>query len=209
MTVTDSLGTAVAQWSWYAPQTGYVTPGTYTATALIAGVDSVTFTGYARVGVVLRELEITPDTVTVESGPATVMVTLRATDDRTAFGLEYASVQFFSPPDAPPAGWLLPLTLVSGTPADGVWQGSITVPQGTHAGDWEIIRVNLGWGCGGANRVELTGPKLTSLGLPLTVHVKSAAAEGADAGARLKRHEVRTLRPERVQPMAAAWGAAC
>jgi hypothetical protein len=206
ITTTDSLGTAAAQWSWYSPETWYVAPGEYRATALVGDVDSVTFTGYARVGVVLRELEITPDTVMVESGPATVMVRLRATDDRTAFGLEYTSVQFFSPPDAIPAGWLLPLTMISGTPADGVWEGSITIPTGTHPGDWDIIRVSLGWGCGGANRVELIGAKLTSLGLPLTLHVKVPA--GAEA-ARSSTRELRMLPPEAVQPITSTWAAAC
>lgn len=211
-TVTDPAGMAAARWSWYAPQTGYVVPGEYTAAAVLPGVGSVTFTGYARVGVALRELRITPDTVSVASGPAEVTVTLRATDDRTAFGLDYTSVQFHSPPGTPPAGWLTPLTMVSGTPTDGVWHGSVTVPQGAHPGDWEIGRVTLSWGCGGWNRVELTGLSLTSLGLPLRLHVKAAAGLaysapriGQRAGAALGA----ALLPGSVQATAHGGGAGC
>lgn len=208
--LTDSAGMASARWSWYAPQAGYVAPGVYTATAFLAGVDSATFTGYARVGVALRDLRISPDTVTVSSGPSTVIVTLRATDDRTAFGLDYTSVTFASPPGAPPTGWLQALTRVSGTSADGVWQGSVAVPEGTHPGDWQIIRVNLSWGCGAQNRVELTGPPLTSLGLPLRLHVKAAAAaHQADAGARIAPRARRTLRARTVESMASGWAALC
>lgn len=200
--LTDSAGMATARWSWHAPQTGFVAPGVYTATAFLAGVDSVTFTGYARVGVALRDLEISPDTVTVASGPATVIVTIHVTDDRTASTLDYTSVQFASPPGVPFTGWLEPLTRVSGTPADGVWQGSITVPEGTYPGDWEIIRVTLSWGCGVMNRVELTGLRLTSLGLPLRLHVKAAAA--ARVGQRARESQSDT-----VEPMASGWAAAC
>jgi hypothetical protein len=197
VTTTDSAGVAAARWSWYAPQTWYVAPGVYTATALLANVESVTFTGYARVGVALRELQITPDTVSVASGPATVVVSLRATDDRTAFGLSYTSVTLVSPPGTPPAFWFQPLTLVSGTPADGIWRGSITVPQGTPAGDWEIMRVILGWGCGGPNRVELSGTRLSSLELPLRLHVEAAtAATGAYTEGRIGPPTSATLRPE-------------
>jgi hypothetical protein len=208
-TTTDSEGMAATRWSWFAPQTDYVTPGVYTATAVLPGVgSSVTFTGFARVGAVLRDLRMTPDTVSVASGPAEVTVTLRATDDRAGFGLVYTSVQFYSPTGTPPQGWLLPLTMVSGTPADGVWEGRITIPQGAHPGDWEIGHVTLSWGCGVTNRVELFGPKLTSLGLPLRLHVK-AAADHAYSAPRIGQRTSAALVSDSVQATAHGGAAGC
>ena len=175
---TDSTGTIAARWSWFSPQKGFASAGDYIATATLPNGAAITFTGHARVGVALRDVRITPDTVSVASGPAQVTVTLRTTDDRTTTVISEAFVVFFGPSGAPP-GLGATLTRVSGTQASGTWQGTLTLPAGSDPGDWKLGRVTLSWGCGAANRVELTGTTLDSLALPMRVHVKGAVGQSS------------------------------
>jgi hypothetical protein len=67
---------------------------------------------------------------------------------------------------------------------DGVWEGTITVPQDAEAGSWELFQLTLGWGCGGANRIEMPGAKLEQLDLPSQFHVLATDANGQRSGHR-------------------------
>ena len=77
---------------------------------------------------------------------------------------------------------LTTLAQVSGSPMDGVWEGTITVPQDAEAGSWELFQLTLGWGCGGANRITMPGAKLEQLDLPSQFHVLATDASGRRAG---------------------------
>lgn len=180
VTTTDVSGSAAARWSWYAPQSGFAPVGTYTATAGVPDVGMVTFSGHARAGLVVHDLTITPDTVDVSLGTAQATVTLHVTDDRLGFGLSYGFAQFNGP--AGSSQWVTtPLEQVSGTPMDGVWQGTITVPQDAHLGAW-LGHLTLGWGCGGANRIQVTAAKLQEHHLPSQLHVLAAGDDGQRVG---------------------------
>jgi hypothetical protein len=179
-TTTDASGVAAARWAFYDPVTGWSAVGTHRATATVPGAGSVTFTSHAKAGVVLRALWIAPDSVNVAASAASVAVTLHATDDRTGLGLSYVSVQFYNPTANSTVFESLwkPLDLTAGTPADGAWKGTITVPQGAETGVWTLGRVTLGWGCGPARRIELFDSHLQSLGLPYQLIVTAAPAQG-------------------------------
>lgn len=165
---TDAAGVASAEWAFYSPTTGPSPVGTHRAIATIVGGDSVVFIAHARAGVVLRAVSITPDRVNVSSGAATVTMAVHVTDDRTGLGVQFGSVQFHDGTPASSGGgwWVAGLTLVSGSPADGVWQGTITVPQGAGAGVWTVARLTIGWGCGTTNRRELFSYDLATAGMP-------------------------------------------
>lgn len=183
---TDASGAAAARWVFYRPETGWSSVGTHHATATVAGAGSVTFTSHAKEGVVLRSVSITPDRVNVFSGPASAIITVHATDDRTGLGLIYGSVTFYNPTETQTVFETLhdPLELVSGTPADGIWEATIVVPQGAETGAWTLGRLTLGWGCGPSRRMELFSTALQSLGMPyeLTVTAEPEAPVVLRAG---------------------------
>lgn len=171
---TDADGIAAARWTWERPGSGAVPAGTYTAVAQLPGVDFVTFTGHARVGLQLRALEILPSTVDLAAGPAEVRVRISVVDDREAGGMEYGQFLFISPPGVAHPALGLAFALASGTPRNGVYEGSIVVAEDTPSGDWPLV-VTLGWGCGPANRSDWSG-RLAQLGLPTRLHIKGGAS---------------------------------
>jgi hypothetical protein len=183
-TESDDAGVAAASWSFYAAATGFSSLGSHHATATVEGAGSATFAGYVREGVVLRGVWITPDHVNVASSDASVTVSVWATDDRTTLGIAYGSVQFYNPTATSTdfESFFEALALSAGTPADGVWKATITVPQGAETGAWTLGRVTLGWGCGSARRVSYLDGQLQSLGMPYQLHV---TAEPENEGAPL------------------------
>ncbi|MGK2935610.1 MAG: hypothetical protein ACSLFE_10265 [Gemmatimonadaceae bacterium] len=150
----------------------------------MVGGDSVMFTGHTRAGVVLRSVSITPDRVNVASSAATVRVVVRATDDRTSLGLDYVSMQFYNVANpsvgaADHESWFAVFNRTSGTLADGVWEGTITVPQGSESGERKLS-LTLSWGCGPANRKSVYDQQLRSLGMPDQVTVTAEEASQPD-----------------------------
>jgi hypothetical protein len=180
VSTTDASGIAAARWSWFSTVTGWAPVGTHRATAGVPDVGTVNFTGQARAGVVLHELSISPDTVDVSTGAAQSTIAVRVTDDRPGFGMSYVLAFFFSP--AGSGSMITTLAPVSGSPMDGVWEGTITVPQDADAGSWELFQLTLGWGCGGANRIVMPGVKLEQLDLPSQFYVLGTDATGQRAG---------------------------
>lgn len=180
VSTTDAAGMATARWSWYSAVRGWAPVGTHTATAGVPDVGMVNFSGHARAGVVLHELSISPDTVDVSTGAAQSTIAVRVTDDRPGFGMSYVLAFFFTP--ARSGSMFTTLAQVSGSPMDGVWEGTITVPQDAEAGSWELFQLTLGWGCGGANRIEMPGTKLEQLELLSQFHVLATDASGRRAG---------------------------
>lgn len=132
--VTDEAGLAAATWTLGTMPGSYV-PGTHTAMALVAGAGSVTFTGYARVGVYIVDVSIDPDEVSVGSGPATTLVTVAVNNDYGS--LVAGNVRFVSPSRGETAGDF-PLDLVEEAGEEGIFEGMVTIPQGAEAGVWTV-----------------------------------------------------------------------
>jgi hypothetical protein len=153
--------------------------------AHVVNVGSVVFTGYARAGVAIQELVLTPDVVNVGADSAQVTISVHVTDDRRAFGITHGAAQFYNPTATQTTfkSLLTTLRLVSGTPSDGVWRGTLTVPKGAEAGAWPLGRLTIGWGCGGPNRVELFDSELKSFGLPHLLQVNTTLATHASLAA--------------------------
>lgn len=172
-TATGGDGVASASWAFHSVETGNSTLGDHHATATVEGAGSARFTGYVRRGAVLRGVWITPDHVNVASSDASVTVSVWATDDRTTWGIAYGAVQFYNPTATSTDFESLyeALALSTGTPADGLWKATITVPQGAETGAWTLGRVTVGWGCGPSRRFEYFDTHLQSLGMPYLLHV--------------------------------------
>ena len=87
----------------------------------------------------LVELQVMPSELDVRSGPATSTVRVRLTD--AGSGTAAASVHASGPyADTGSGGGVngAALRLVSGSPADGWWEGAIAVQQYAHAGTWQL-----------------------------------------------------------------------
>jgi len=172
-TTTDATGEVAARWSWWTQQTGYVPAGTYLATASTSSGIKTTFTGYARVGPLIKSMTISPASVDVSSAAKTVTVTLHVTDDRTGFGVTNIQLVFAS---AGKPSFATGPTLTSGAPNDGTWQGVMTIPQGTPAGTWTFSSGSLQWGCGSVNGIFLTPSQLQKFQLPMSFTVSNSSA---------------------------------
>lgn len=181
VTSTDASGVAAARWSWYSPQAAWAPVGTYSATAGAPDVGTVTFSAHARAGVLVRDLSISPDTVDVSTGAAQATLNVHVTDDRHGFGLSYVLAQFYGPGNSSQS-LVTTLVQVSGSPMDGIWEGTVTIPQDALVGAWQLGRLTLGWGCGGSNRIEMSGVKLQGLDLPSQLHVLAAGEDGQRQG---------------------------
>jgi streptogramin lyase len=87
----------------------------------------------------LVEFDFDPKTIDVSSGPQTVTVTLRVTDDLSGVRVVRAT---FARPSGPPnigAGTIL----ISGDDMDGVYEGTLNFPQFIEAGIWRADFITL------------------------------------------------------------------
>jgi len=82
----------------------------------------------------LRSLEVTPRSVDVSSGPATVTVTVRVTDDGR--GLSYGNVAFLTPND----GYVNAYGFSGGSELkyDGIYQVEVEIPRYAVPGTWSL-----------------------------------------------------------------------
>ena len=178
-TRTDASGMTAAKWAFYNPAVGFAPVGTHTATATIVGGSSTVFSAHARAGAMPRSVSITPDRVNASSGPATVTVAVRATDDWSGRGVQFILVEFYAGiPGSWGSGSLAgELKLVSGNAADGVWQATLTVPQGAAAGPWTLDRLTVGWGCGSPNRRTYFSSQLATAGMPHRFTVMAGSSQ--------------------------------
>jgi hypothetical protein len=132
-TVTDASG--IASVTWIMRTTPNSAPlGAQRATGTVAGAGSAEFSGYSGRGITVGSVSITAPEVNVASGPATVTVSVRATDDIS--DVFEGAFRFTSPSGASTA--FPRLTLASGTGIDGVWQGTVEIPQGAEPGLWKL-----------------------------------------------------------------------
>jgi hypothetical protein len=111
----------------------------------------------------LAEFDFNPKTIDVSSGPQTVTLTLRITDDLSGF--EFGSFIFISPSgqQISSAGFNAQHR-ISGNSLDGVYQLSTTIPQFSEAGTWRVIQLFLRDSVG--NSAVFSQSDLISRGFP-------------------------------------------
>jgi hypothetical protein len=154
------------------------TPGAAIVTAHAPGSATITATAEGRSANLpvtvttapkLTGFSRTPATVDVTSAPGTVEFTVSATDA----GPGMKEVIVFLDPPARDRFWTCRATTpASGTPRDGVWKCTITVPQGAEAGTWIISQITF---IDQANtQIAIGYNKLGSGGYPWTVIVKNS-----------------------------------
>ena len=112
---------------------------------------------------VLAEFDFNPKTIDVSSGPQTVTLTLRITDDLSGF--EFGNFLFLSPSGQQviSGGYNAP-NRIAGNSLDGVYQASAAIPQFSEAGTWKVIQVFLRDQVG--NTIVLNEADLINRGFP-------------------------------------------
>jgi serine protease len=120
----------------------------------------------------LQSFSVTPQAIDTSSAAQTVTVTARITDDRSGVAAPGYSngvpeVRFVSPSGAQIV-WASfdPSKRISGTPQDGVYQTTLTVPLYAEQGTWTVQYFRLVDMTGNAQ--SLTAADLTAAGLPAT-----------------------------------------
>lgn len=123
----------------------------------------------------ITRITVSPTSVDVSAGPATITVELAATDDITGVllgspcGLLYAALQMVGPSSRQPRDmgcWNF--ARIGGTDRDGVWRGTFTMPRYSEAGTWELGTLRILDGA--RNARVLTHADAVALGMvPLEV----------------------------------------
>ena len=85
-------------------------------------------------GPVMVSSAVTPKSLNIATGPATVKVTIRLTD-RTGTDTPFLVVSHDATGQSQGFG---EMTLISGTTRDGTWQRSVTIPKGAATGAWTV-----------------------------------------------------------------------
>jgi hypothetical protein len=175
----DAAGNPLAgrpvQWSSSAPSiaavsdAGVVTGLAYGVATITAASDGRTATATLRVisddrtAPKLKALSISPASVDVTSGPANVNLTVSAAD--AGSGVASFTVSFHSQPVSSgiSCGTRTSGVLASGSPADGVWKCTATIPKGAPAGPW-YLQVTLQDSTG--REASYFGRELREMGAP-------------------------------------------
>lgn len=133
-TVTDDDGLTSGVWTLAPPGTAVTAYGEKTATATVAdGSPSVSFTASLLHGPELRSFSFTPDSGDTGSGPLNLSLSV---ETYTMYlGIRTVRVSFRRSGTTEQITAVL--TRTAGTAMDGTWTGSLEIPQGTAAGDWE------------------------------------------------------------------------
>jgi hypothetical protein len=120
---------------------------------------------------ILQSLTFTPDTINTTNSSQTVATTIRVTDDLS--GVRYARVYF----DPPSGGEDVADYFNTGTLLinDTTIVFSLTFPQFSETGDWQISSVWLQDQVG--NTTQIWTDSLTALGFPTDLHVISVSDE--------------------------------
>ena len=111
---------------------------------------------------VLLAVSFSPATVDVSRGPAETLLTLHVTDEGS--GTEWVYVDLQSPGATHFAGCDEPPVLAAGTPHDGSWTCTATLPGGGPSGEWRIGLAQL-FDASGGESFSFPGARLA----PLTV----------------------------------------
>ncbi|MET3919890.1 serine protease [Arthrobacter sp. UYEF20] len=135
---------------------------------------TVTGTPSDIAGPVLVSSTVTPKSLNIATGPATVKITVRLTD-RTGTSDPVLSVSHDGTGQSHGFGRM---TLLSGTAKDGTWERSVAIPKGSATGNWTVtlfpLSDTLGNGSGGfldlaTLNVTATIPKLSLTAAPVPI----------------------------------------
>ena len=151
-----------------------ITYGQVTITATSEGkTGSATVKVSDGVAPVLVGLTLVPSPVDVTSGTKTVTATAHITDAGGS-----GAAQFAITASAPHGAFTdcVDVTLDSGTPADGMWSCTLTIPVGAEPGDWKVLV--LVSDAGYASQAYSTA-ELTAAGMPTSFHVVSTWDQSA------------------------------
>lgn len=128
---------------------------------------------------VLTAMSLNPSSVNVTGGPQTVTILLTLTDDLS--GVNFDAVPFLYNEftlQSPSGKQTINLTdniqsfsLVSGTPLNGVWQGTLTIPKYSESGLWTVTSLVVFDNA--ENQLALDTGQLAALGFPTTINVAS------------------------------------
>lgn len=175
------LGGRTLAWSTSAPGIASVSsssPNAALVTPLAVGEATITASSEGRSATLrvnvttaprLTGFSRTPASVDVTSAPATVEFTVSATD--AGPGMKEVIV-FLDPPERNRFWTCRATAPSSGTPHNGVWKCTITVPQGAEAGTWIISQITF---IDQADtQIAIGYDKLGSGGYPWTVIVKNS-----------------------------------
>jgi hypothetical protein len=88
-------------------------------------------------GPVLLSSSVSPKTFNLNDGPAVVRVSLHLTD-KTGLNAPYLNLSHNGTDQGHGFG---SMTLVSGTTQDGTWERTMTIPQGSATGQWDVVAV--------------------------------------------------------------------
>ncbi|MET0397141.1 MAG: Ig-like domain-containing protein [Longimicrobiaceae bacterium] len=178
----NALGGRTVTWTTSAPAVASVSslaPNAGQVTGLALGETTITATSEGRSASVvvtvttapkLTGFSRTPASVDVTSAPGVVEFTVSATDAGPGVRAVTVSVD---PPTLGGRYWSCTTTSPwSGTPRNGVWKCTITVPQGAEAGTWKIIQIDLTDEAG--TYAPAYDYHLAARGYPTTVTVKNS-----------------------------------
>jgi len=127
----------------------------------------------------LVSLDFSPRIVDANTSAAQVTVTLGATDDLSGLGIGQLILE--SPSQEQVAGvWFDFRTPVSGDAYDGVFQGTLTIPQYSEGGTWQVRLVAIGDRVG--NMSVYYAAELGARGFPVSLGVNVSAPPVAQAG---------------------------
>lgn len=118
----------------------------------------------------LTGVTFTPAAVDVTGAPSSVVVTVSSTDDLA--GVSFVNAQFRSASGIRtlPTTTTLTLGRISGTPLNGVFRGTIQIPQYVEAGNW---RLWLTLRDAANNFISLSPANIEALGFPTVLSVAS------------------------------------
>ena len=115
----------------------------------------------------IQSLTFTPTSIDVSSGPANVTFSLHVTDNLSGA----SSVRVFLANPGRTVTVLGILVRTAGTPQDGMWTGTVQVPQFATAGTWQLSSVQVLDFAG--NNAQIVTAVLASNGFPTDVVVTS------------------------------------
>ncbi|WP_344672539.1 S-layer homology domain-containing protein [Pseudarthrobacter polychromogenes] len=110
---------------------------------------------------VLVDFSLSPEVVDVGAGPQEVTMSAHATDDQSGVASVFVALES----DESAQNAYATLYLSSGTPKDGIFVGSVTLPQGAASGTWTprmaFLKDAVGNDSGSVAFRDITPPKLT------------------------------------------------
>jgi hypothetical protein len=124
----------------------------------------------------ITAVSYTPTAVDVSAGPQTINVALQIVDDLSGVDLTNAIFLVTSPSHIQTQQFSIQLfSLTAGTALNGTWEGSLTLPQFSEPGAWDVDRIQLTDHVN--NLTVITGSGLQALGIPTTFDVVSSPAD--------------------------------